>query len=138
MTSHPTPGQDPVGRLDDPDFPALTMSQAADLLGVQAAFLRSLDSSGVLHPHRSPGGHRRYSRAQLTTAARMRGLLDDGHSLASAETIMGLQDELATARADADQLRADATQLRADVDRLRSAGEVPGRAPLPPGPPLAP
>src|SRR4030095_14965388 len=56
---------DPVGRLDDPDFPALTMSQAAELLGVQAAFLRSLDTSGVLQPSRSPGGHRRYSRPQL-------------------------------------------------------------------------
>ena len=91
---------DPLSRLDDPDYPALTMSQAADLLGVQAAFLRSLDSSGVLHPHRSPGGHRQYSRAQLAVAARMRGLLDDGHSVASAETIINLQDELAEARAD--------------------------------------
>ena len=91
---------DPLSRLDDPDFPALTMSQAAELLGVQAAFLRSLDSSGVLQPHRSPGGHRRYSRAQLAVAARMRGLLDDGHSVASAETIINLQDELAEARAD--------------------------------------
>src|SRR3954466_14892459 len=51
------------------------MSQAAELLGVQAAFLRALDSSGVLQPHRSPGGHRRYSRQQLAVAARMRGLL---------------------------------------------------------------
>ena len=110
---------DALRRLDDPDFPALTMSQAADLLGVQAAFLRSLDTSGVLEPHRSPGGHRRYSRHQLALAARLRGLLDDGHSLASAETIVGLQDqlasaevivglqdELATARADAAELRA--------------------------------
>jgi DNA-binding transcriptional MerR regulator len=103
---------DPVGRLDDPDYPALTMSQAAELLGVQAAFLRSLDSSGILQPYRSPGGHRRYSRHQLGLAARMRGLLDDGHSLASAETIMGLQDELASARADADQLRSDVHRLR--------------------------
>nr|WP_179722056.1 MerR family transcriptional regulator [Petropleomorpha daqingensis] len=76
------------------------MSQAAELLGVQQAFLRSLDSSGVLEPHRSPGGHRRYSRAQLAVAARMRGLVDDGHSVASAETIINLQDELAEARAD--------------------------------------
>ena len=44
---------DPLSRLDDPDFPALTMSQAAALLGVQAAFLRSLDSSGFLQPYRS-------------------------------------------------------------------------------------
>jgi DNA-binding transcriptional MerR regulator len=91
---------DPLSRLDDPDYPALTMSQAAEILGVQAAFLRSLDSSGVLQPHRSPGGHRRYSRAQLAVAARMRGLLDDGHSVASAEAIINLQDELAEARAD--------------------------------------
>jgi DNA-binding transcriptional MerR regulator len=110
---------DPVSRLDDPDYPALTMSQAAQLLGVQAAFLRSLDTSGVLQPYRSPGGHRRYSRHQLTVAARMRGLLDDGHSLASAETIVGLQDELASARADADRLRSTADQLRSDFARLR-------------------
>ena len=110
---------DPVGRLDDPDFPALTMSQAAELLGVQAAFLRSLDTSGVLQPFRSPGGHRRYSRHQLAIAARMLVLLDDGHSLASAETIVGLQDELASARADADRLRSD-------VDRLLGDKEPPG------------
>lgn len=89
---------DPLGALDDPDHPVLTMSQAAELLGVQAAFLRSLDSAGVLHPHRSAGGHRRYSRAQLELAVRVRGLLDDGHSLASAQVILGLQDDLADAR----------------------------------------
>ncbi|HEY0509443.1 MAG TPA: MerR family transcriptional regulator [Blastococcus sp.] len=112
-------GTDPTDRLDDPDYPALTMSQAAELLGVQPAFLRSLDSSGVLEPHRSPGGHRRYSRHQLTLAARFRELLDGGHSLASAETIVGLQDELTSARADADRLRSTATRLRSDVDQLR-------------------
>ena len=97
---------DPLRRLDDPDFPALTMSQAADLLGVQAAFLRSLDAAGVLSPHRSAGGHRRYSRTQLGLAARLRELLDDGHTLASAGVILTLQDELADARADVDRLRA--------------------------------
>ena len=98
---------DPLRRLDDPDYPALTMSQAAELLGVQAAFLRSLDAAGVLEPHRSAGGHRRYSRTQLALAARLRELLDDGHSLASAGVILTLQDELADARADADRLRGE-------------------------------
>ena len=102
-----------LGRLDDPAYPSLTMSQAAEILGVQAAFLRSLDSSGMLQPHRSPGGHRRYSREQLLLAARVRGLLDDGHSLASAETIVGLQDQLASAQADADELRASVDRLQA-------------------------
>jgi DNA-binding transcriptional MerR regulator len=113
-----TAGEDPTSRLDDPDYPALTMSQAAELLGVQAAFLRSLDGSGVLTPFRSPGGHRRYSRAQLALAARLRTLLDDGHSLASAGAIVELQDELASARADADSLRSTAEELQAHVDRL--------------------
>ncbi len=114
----PAPG-DPLRRLDDPDFPALTMSQAADLLGVQAAFLRSLDGSGVLQPHRSPGGHRRYSRAQLALAARLRALLDDGHTLASAEVILTLQDELADAR-------ADTARLQGTVDRLEDERRASG------------
>jgi DNA-binding transcriptional MerR regulator len=113
-----TESTDPLRRFDDPDFPALSMSQAAELLGVQAAFLRSLDSSGVLEPHRSPGGHRRYSRHQLVLAARVRALLDDGHPLASAEMIVTLQDELADARADTEQLRTAVDHLRAaDDDR---------------------
>ena len=98
-------GPDPLHRLDDPEYPALTMSQAAELLGVQAAFLRSLDGAGVLSPHRSPGGHRRYSRRQLVLAARVRVLLDDGHPLGSAGVIVGLEDELASARAALDRLR---------------------------------
>src|SRR4051812_50150293 len=99
---------DPLHPLDDPDHPVLTMSQAADLLGVPAAFLRSLDTSGVLHPHRSPGGHRRYSRHQLGLAARLPGLLDDGHSPAPAQTILDLPDPPASARGGAAQPRATA------------------------------
>jgi DNA-binding transcriptional MerR regulator len=117
---------DPLGPLDDPDHPVLTMSQAAELLGVQAAFLRSLDSSGVLHPHRSPGGHRRYSRHQLELAARMRELLDDGHLLASAQVIVGLQDDLADAVADAAQARDERDAVRRQHTtgrRARSTGQ---------------
>ncbi|SDG32506.1 helix-turn-helix domain-containing protein [Klenkia brasiliensis] len=88
-------GTDPLDRLDDPDRPTYTIGQAAELLGVQVAFLRSLDSSGVVEPARSSGGHRRWSRAQLRVAARVRVLLDDGHPLGSAEVIIGLQDDVA-------------------------------------------
>jgi MerR family transcriptional regulator, heat shock protein HspR len=87
-----------VGRLDDENYPAITMGQAAELLGVQPAFLRSLDAAGVLSPYRSDGGHRRYSRRQLETAARIRGLIDDGVTLDSAARILDLQDQLAAAR----------------------------------------
>jgi MerR family transcriptional regulator, heat shock protein HspR len=104
-----------LGRLDDEDFPSVTMGQAAELLGVQPAFLRSLDIAGVLHPHRTGGGHRRYSRRQLAVAARLRELLDAGHSLASARAICGLEERLRTSdalRRQADNALEDA---RADL-----------------------
>ena len=114
------PDGDRLRRLDDPDFPAFTMSQAAELLDVQAAFLRSLDAAGVLSPHRSAGGHRRYSRTQLGLAARLRELLDDGHTLASAGVILNLQDELADARADADRLRTERDRAGQEPDPHRA------------------
>ena len=86
-----------VGRLDDEDYPAITMGQAAELLGVQPAFLRSLDAAGILSPHRSDGGHRRYSRRQLETASRIRELINQGVSIESAGRILDLQDQLAAA-----------------------------------------
>ena len=52
-----------------------------------------------LTPHRSGGGHRRYSRRQLAVAARMRALFDEGLTLDAAARIVGLQDELDAARA---------------------------------------
>ena len=87
-----------VSRLDDEDYPAVTMGQAAELLEVQPAFLRSLDAAGVVTPHRSGGGHRRYSRRQLAVAARMRALFDEGLNLDAAIRIVTLQDELDGAR----------------------------------------
>ncbi|MGI9001464.1 MAG: helix-turn-helix domain-containing protein [Pseudonocardia sp.] len=75
------------------------MGQAAELLEVQPAFLRSLDAAGVVQPERPGGGHRRYSRRQLVVAARMRVLFDEGLTLEAATRIVELQDELHVARA---------------------------------------
>ncbi|HET9116464.1 MAG TPA: MerR family transcriptional regulator, partial [Pseudonocardiaceae bacterium] len=61
-------------KLDDVDYPVYTMGTAAELLGVQPAFLRSLDAAGLLSPGRSAGGQRRYSRADLTLAMQVREL----------------------------------------------------------------
>jgi len=85
--------------LDDPDYPAYTTGRAAEVLGVRQAFLRSLDAAGAVRPARSAGGRRRYSRRQLALAARIRELLDQGHTLAAARRILDLQDDLAAERA---------------------------------------
>ena len=96
----------PLARLDDEDYPAVTMGQAAHLLGVQPAFLRSLDAAGVITPKRSDGGHRRYSRRQLALAIRIRALFDDGLTLDAATRVVQLQDELARAQARITELEA--------------------------------
>jgi MerR family transcriptional regulator/heat shock protein HspR len=95
----------PAEQLDDPDYPAYTTGQAAQVLGVQQAFLRGLDTAGAIQPGRSQGGHRRYSRRQLALAARIRELFDQGHTLAATLRIVALEDELATARALISRLR---------------------------------
>lgn len=75
------------------------------MLGVAEAFLRSLDTADLVRPQRSDGGHRRYSRRQLTLVVRLREQLDEGHTLAAAR-IIGLQDQLADAEDTITDLRA--------------------------------
>ncbi len=85
--------------LDDPDYPAYTTGRAAEVLGVRQAFLRSLDAAGAVTPQRSAGGRRHWTRRQLAFAARIRQLLDQGHTLAAARRILDLEDDLAAERA---------------------------------------
>ena len=88
-----------LDRLDNEDFPSVTMGRAAELLGVQPAFLRRLDAAGVLSPTRTDGNHRLYSRRQLELAIRMRSLVDEGLSLDAAARIVGLENDLGAAQA---------------------------------------
>lgn len=94
-----------LGKLYDEDYPAFTTGQAAKMLGVQEAFLRSLDTANVVRPERSGGGHRRYSRRQLFLVVRLREQLDEGHNLASAARIIVLEDRLAAAEDEITDLR---------------------------------
>ncbi len=104
-------------RLDDPDYPAYTTGRAAEALGVQQAFLRALDAAGAVIPQRSAGGHRRYTRHQLAFAQRIRELFDQGHSLASALRILGLQDDILGLQADLTAERTRTVSLRRQLRR---------------------
>src|ERR1041384_1067198 len=81
-------------KFDDEHYPAYTMGRAAEMLGTTPGFLRSLDEAKLIEPQRSTGGHRRYSRAQLRIAARIRELVDQGTGLAAACRIVTLVDQL--------------------------------------------
>ncbi len=108
-----------LDQLDDHDYPALTVGEAATLLGVQPAFLRNLDKAGVVCPQRSHGGHRRYSRRQLAQAARIRKLFDQGHTLASAAQVLSLEDDLELARDERDRAHQQRDEAREQRDQAR-------------------
>ncbi|BBG03434.1 MULTISPECIES: helix-turn-helix domain-containing protein [Pseudonocardia] len=107
-----------LDRLDDPDYPSMAMGEAARVLDVEPAFLRSLDTAGIVRPHRSAGGHRRYSRRQLEHAARLRELLDDGHSLESASCIDRLRSDLTASESRLDAAHAEVDRLKGEIDHL--------------------
>jgi MerR family transcriptional regulator/heat shock protein HspR len=111
------------GKFDDEDYPALTMGQAAELLGVQPAFLRSLDAADVMSPERSTAGHRRYSRRQLRLAARIRELFDEGLTLDAAHRIVVLEDELGAARTRIEELQRDLAGLRRERTSVSDQGK---------------
>ncbi len=98
----------PPDRLDDDDYPAYTMGRAAEMIGTTAAFLRALGEAHLITPLRSDGGHRRYSRGQLRTAARARELVDQGTPVEAACRIILLEDELDEARRLNEELRRHA------------------------------
>lgn len=100
-----------LGKLDDEDYPTFSTGQAAQILEVQEAFLRSLEGAEIVAPHRSRGGHRRYSRRQLILITRVRGQLDVGYTLAAAAHIIRLEDELHTARQTINRLQRRLAEL---------------------------
>lgn len=54
--------------------------------------------AGAVTAQRSAGGRRLFTRRQLAFAARVRQLLDQGHTLAAARRILALEDDLAAER----------------------------------------
>ena len=68
------------------------------MLEMQPAFIRRLDTEGVVCPVRSPGGQRRYSRVELNHIAALAALMSDGMTLVGAQRIIELENEVAELR----------------------------------------
>jgi DNA-binding transcriptional MerR regulator len=78
--------------------PLYTVSQVASLLDVQAAFVRRLDTEGVVVPMRTTGGQRRYSRDDVDHISALIELVGEGLTLAGAQRIIELENEIADLR----------------------------------------
>ena len=80
--------------FDDEHAPLYSVGQVADMLGVQPAFLRRLDTEQVVQPARSDGGQRRYSRSEIARVQQISAMADDGMTLAGIRRILELEAEV--------------------------------------------
>jgi len=69
--------------------PFLNTAQAAEFLGVCTKTLKRWDKAGKLPAHRTPGGHRRYTREELMQA--LGGSTQRHQVPARSESSQGLQ-----------------------------------------------
>ncbi len=110
MTPRGKPGGDSEHRLPasalfpDDATPMYTVGQVAEILGVQTAFLRRLDTLDVVSPSRSAGGQRRYSRLEIREIFALTELIGEGMSVAGAQRILELRTEVAELRRQLDEL----------------------------------
>ena len=82
----------------DSAAPLYTVSQVATLLDIQPAFIRRLDSEGAVVPARTAGGQRRYSQDDVDHITALLALIADGSTLAGAQRIIELENEIADLR----------------------------------------
>jgi DNA-binding transcriptional MerR regulator len=83
-----------------------SIGHVATMLGIHPQTLREYERQGLVTPHRTPGGTRRYGQAEVERLARIQRLTSEGLSLAGVRYVLGLEDDLRRARARIAELEA--------------------------------
>jgi len=99
------------------------ISVAAELTGVNPQMLRTYEAKGLVEPHRTEGGTRRYSGNDLERIGQITTLLDEGLNLAGIAHVLALQAETHRLRAEIQRLRS---LQRTDRTRQRKDATPPG------------
>jgi MerR family transcriptional regulator/heat shock protein HspR len=80
--------------VDDPDHPLFTMAQVTEALGVSAPVLRRWERAGLIHPERTTGGQRRYSRRELQRLRHVAQLVGEGMTTAGIRRVLDLEERI--------------------------------------------
>jgi len=102
--------------MDASTRPIYMISVAADLVGMHPQTLRMYETKGLVRPHRTPGGTRLYSEADVERLRIVQRLTSElGLNLAGVELVLRLEDELRKAHAQIERLQQ---QLRQEVQKV--------------------
>jgi MerR family transcriptional regulator/heat shock protein HspR len=105
----------PRDHAGDPDARVYVISVAAELAGMHAQTLRNYDRLGLVTPHRTSGGGRRYSPRDVELLREVQRLSqDEGVNLAGIKRVIELTNQV-------EALQHRVAELSAEVTKLRSA-----------------
>ncbi|WP_068154539.1 heat shock protein transcriptional repressor HspR [Rhodococcus phenolicus] len=108
----PEPRQ-PRDHAGDPDARVYVISVAAELAGMHAQTLRNYDRLGLVTPHRTSGGGRRYSPRDVELLREVQRLSqDEGVNLAGIKRVIELTNQVEALQQRVAELSAEVTQLR--------------------------
>jgi DNA-binding transcriptional MerR regulator len=86
------------------DHAVYGMAVAAELTGATPAMLRAYEAKGLIQPHRTAGGTRRYSADDIAEVRRITELLESGLNLAGIEAVLALEEENEELRGEVERL----------------------------------
>jgi MerR family transcriptional regulator, heat shock protein HspR len=104
--------------FDDENMPLFTVGQVAEMLSLKQAFLRRVDQLQVVSPQRSTGGQRRYTRIEIRIIQQVASMADEGMTMSAIRRIIELEQQVAEALRQRDQLAARLTEVSAERARL--------------------
>ena len=104
--------------METSERPIYMISVAAELVGMHPQTLRIYETKGLVRPHRTPGGTRLYSEADIERLRVVQRLTTElGLNLAGVELVLRLEDELRKAYARIERLQREVRQEVQDVHR---------------------
>ena len=102
--------------MSEEQRPRYMISVAAELVGMHPQTLRMYETKGLVRPHRTPGGTRLYSEADVERLRIVQRLTSElGLNLAGVELVLRLEDELRKAHLQIERLQQ---QLRREVQSV--------------------
>jgi len=107
-----------VEAFDDENVPLFTVGQVAEMLSLKQAFLRRCDQLRVVSPQRSTGGQRRYTRVEIRIIQQVATMADEGMTMPAIRRIIELEQQLAEAIRQRDEVAVRLAEVSAERARL--------------------